>query len=80
MTTVSLNVRAVAVVRFTAANGVEYEIDAPDVAREIGTRIPIAYDPLLPSDARAIEQRPKIGCAVVLLLAGIALIVAGLLQ
>lgn len=71
------NARAVAVVRFTASNGVEYEIDAPEVALEVGTRIPVAYDPALPSDARVVQHTPKIGCAVILLLAGTALIVAG---
>lgn len=69
--------RAVAVVRFTASNGVDYEIDAPDVALKVGTRVPVAYDPALPSDGRAIEYTPKIGCAVILLLAGVGLLIAG---
>jgi hypothetical protein len=77
---VTQNASAVAVVRFAASDGMEYEIDAPEVAREVGIRIPVAYDPVLPSDGRAVEHTPKIGCAVILFLAGIALIVAGILQ
>lgn len=72
--------RAIAVVRFTASNGVDYEIDAPEAALEVGARIPVAYDPALPSDGRAIEHTPKVGCSVILLLAGIVLIVAGFVR
>jgi hypothetical protein len=68
----------VPVVRFRTADGLEYEIDAPDAPTEIGSRVEIAFEPGQPSAARAVERPPKIGCAVVLLAVGIVLLAVGL--
>lgn len=68
----------VPIVRFKAADGVEYEVDAPDAPAKVGTIVAIAYDPALPSDARAIQRTPRIGCAVMLLAVGVVLLVLGL--
>jgi hypothetical protein len=65
------------VVRFRARDGVEYEIDAPEAPARIGATVALAYDPALPSDGRAIERTPKIGCAALLLLAGALLVAIG---
>jgi hypothetical protein len=72
------NVSLVPVVRFRAANGIEYEIDAPEAPATIGSVVQVAYDPALPSGARAIDRTPKVGCAVVLFVAGVALVVIGM--
>jgi len=72
------NVHVVPVVRFRAADGIEYEIDAPDAPTEIGTVVQVAYEPALPSGARAIDATPKIGCAVVLLALGLTLLAIGI--
>lgn len=74
------NISEVPIVRFRAANGVEYEIDAPDAPRKVGTPVEVAYEPASPSSGRAVERVPKIGCAVVVLVIGIALVIAGLLK
>jgi hypothetical protein len=58
-------------------DGVEYEIDAPDASAEIGTVIPVAYDPALPSAARAIARTPRVGCTVLLFVIGVVLLVKG---
>lgn len=68
----------VAVVSFRAANGVDYEFDTQEVPLEVGTAVAVAYDPALPSDARAIARTPKVGCAAILLLVGAALAIYGL--
>jgi len=68
---------SVAVVRFRAANGLEYEIDAPEAPRQIGTVVEVAYDPALPSGGRGVERTPKIGPSVVLLAVGAVLIAVG---
>ncbi len=65
------------VVRFRALNGVEYEIDAPEVPHQVGAVVAIAYDPALPSGGRAVVRVPKIGCAVPLLIAGAILVAVG---
>lgn len=67
----------VAVVRFRALDGVEYEFDTQEVPLEVGAEVAVAYDPALPSDARAVARTPKIGCAALLLLAGAILLVVG---
>lgn len=66
----------VSVVTFRASNGVEYAFDAPDAPRTVGAAVDVAYDPAAPSGALLVTRVPKIGCSVVLLLAGVALIVA----
>lgn len=71
-------VSMVSIVRFRAANGVEYEIDAPEAPLEIGCVVQVAYVPALPSEARAIERTPKVGCAAFLLVVGVILVVIGI--
>ena len=65
----------VPVVLFRAANGIEYEIDAPDAPPTIGSVVEVAYEPAQPSGARAIHRTPKVGCAVILFVIGLTLIV-----
>lgn len=72
------NAVRVPVVRFRAANGIEYEIDAPDAPTEIGSVVQVAYEPAQPSGARAVSRTPKIGCAVVLVIIGVALVAFGI--
>jgi hypothetical protein len=62
------------VIRFRAANSVEYEFDAPDAPTEIGSVVQIAYEPALPSNARAVARTPKIGCAIVFLAGALVLL------
>ena len=71
-------VYAVPVVRFRAANGVEYEVDASDSHHKEGTPLQVAYDPALPSDGRVVARTKKIGCAVILLAIGVFLMGWGL--
>lgn len=68
------------IVRFTAANGVEYEIDAPDAPRAVGATVAVAYDPALPSSARPVERVRKVGCSVAGAMIGISLMVAGVVR
>ena len=63
----------VPVVRFRV-DGIEYEIDAPDAPATIGSVVQVAYEPTQPSGARAIARTPKIGCAVILFVAGLTLL------
>src|SRR5688572_2636419 len=65
------------VVRFRAANKIEYEIDAPEAPRELGTEVEVAYDPALPSGGRGVERVPKILIPVVLLVLGAILVAIG---
>ncbi len=69
---------SVAVVRFRAANGIEYEIDSPEGPMELGAVVSVAYDPALPSDGRAVDRTPKIAFAVLLLALGAILIAVAL--
>jgi hypothetical protein len=71
---------SVPVVRFRAANGVEYEVDASDSHHKEGTPLEVAYDPALPSGGRVVARTKKIGCAGVLLAIGVFLIVWGALH
>ncbi|HYI09696.1 MAG TPA: DUF3592 domain-containing protein [Thermoanaerobaculia bacterium] len=64
----------VPIVRFRAADGVEYEIDAADAPKTVGAPLQVAYDPNLPSGARPVPRTRKIGCSVVLLAIGIFLV------
>jgi hypothetical protein len=68
------NVSTVPVVRFRAANGVEYEFDADDAPSRVGAAVPVAYDPALPSTARIEVQRRKLGCVMFALVVGLMLI------
>jgi hypothetical protein len=68
----------VPVVRFRAANGIEYEIDAPDAPAQIGAAVQVAYEAAEPSGARAVERPLKIGCVVFLLVAGLLLVAIGI--
>lgn len=72
------NVSIVPVVRFRAADGIEYEIDAPDAPAKIGSVVQVAYESMQPSGARAISRTPKIGCAILLFVVGVALIAIGI--
>ena len=67
----------VPVVRFRAANGSDYEIDAPEAPMTVGAPVQVAYEPAQPSGGRAVDRTPKIGCAVVLLVLGVVLVVLG---
>ncbi|HEY5611771.1 MAG TPA: DUF3592 domain-containing protein [Thermoanaerobaculia bacterium] len=78
--TESDTVHAMPIVRFRAANGVEYEVDAPSAPHEVGTPQQVAYDPASPTDARVVARPRKHGCAVVLLAAGIALLIFGIVR
>lgn len=71
------NVSSVPVVRFKAANGVEYEFDAGDAPSHVGSVVQVAYDPALPSTARVESQRRKLGCVVFVLAGGLSLILWG---
>lgn len=71
------HVSTVPVVRFKAANGVEYEFDAGDAPSRVGAVVQVAYDPALPSTARVESQRRKLGCVVFVLVVGLALILWG---
>ena len=70
----------VAVVRFRAANRIEYEIDAEEVPLEVGRAVPVAYDPALPSGARAVERAPKVAIPIALLAIGAGLAVIGAMR
>lgn len=71
-------VSAVAVVKFKAANGVEYEFDAPRIQPKPGTEIAVAYDPAVPSTARVLDRPRNAGCASIFAVAGIALLIWGI--
>lgn len=68
----------VPVVRYRAANRIEYEIDAPEAPSEIGSAVEVAYDPELPSEARAVMRTPKVGCSVFLVIVGLVLVAIGI--
>lgn len=68
--------RTVAVVRFRALNGVEYEIDAPEAPHRISDVIAVAYDPVLPSGDRAVARTPRVGRTAIFLLIGVIALVA----
>ena len=76
--TTSDNLSMVPIVRFRAADGVEYEIDAPDAPRTIGAAVPVGYELASPSSARPLQRTRRLGCAAFLLVVGIALIAIGL--
>lgn len=68
------------VVRFRAADGAEYEFDAEGTRAKVGARVRVAYEPALPSNARALERPGRMGCAAILLAAGLALLITGLVR
>lgn len=70
----------VAVVRFRAANGVEYEVDSPDAPSEPGAAVQVAYDAASPSTAVVVHRRQNYGCAVILVVVGVGMIVWELFQ
>lgn len=78
--TSSDRVQTVAVVRFRAANKVEYEFDSPDAPSVAGAAVQVAYDASSPSTARVIQRRPRYGCAIILLGLGLAMIAWELVQ
>jgi hypothetical protein len=67
----------VPVVRFRALDDIEYEIDAPEAPRQVGSVVAVAYDPALPSGGRAVVRSPKVGCAALLLLVGLLVLAVG---
>lgn len=64
----------VPVVRFRAANGAEYEFDAPGVPKKVGEKVQIGYDAKLPSTAQVVGAARQAGCAMVLGAIGLALV------
>jgi hypothetical protein len=70
----------VPVVKFRAANGVEYEFDAHDAPSTQGAAVHVAYDASSPSTAVVLNRRPKYGCAGVLMVLGAGMIVWELVQ
>lgn len=79
----NIAIHEVPVVRFRAASGQEYEIDGPNGMKgEIGRKVPVAYNPDLPSDACVLLPAAyRGGCGFILIAIGLALalkaIVAG---
>lgn len=68
-----------AVVRFRAADKVEYEFDARSDLGKTGDLVPVAYNPDLPSDAREIGARNTSGgCAYLLFAIALALVMQAL--
>ena len=65
------------VVRFRAANNIEYDIDAPEAPREVGTEVEVAYDPALPSGGQGVDRAPKILIPIVLIVLGAILVAVG---
>lgn len=61
------------VVTFRAANGAEYEFDAPGISAKVGEQVTVAYDRLLPSNARLLDRPRKPGCVVILIVGGLLL-------
>ncbi len=77
--TSSDDIATVPIVRFRAANGIEYEFDAGDAPQKLGAPVVVAYDPDLPSTAYLVERTKKLGCAVLFAAAGLFLIVRALI-
>lgn len=76
----NISVAEVPIVRFRASNGHEYEIDAPSEVGGVGAKVPVAYNPDLPSDARALAPNVyRGGCGYILLLIGLGLAVKAML-
>lgn len=72
----NISVDPVPIVRFRAADGLEYEFDGPNKIGEVGTPVPVAYNRELPSDARAVATTGyRGGCGFILLAIGLALAV-----
>jgi hypothetical protein len=67
----------VPIARFRAANGVEYEVEAPEAPKEIGAKVEVAYDPALPSHGRGVERVSKVALPIGLIVVGAALAAAG---
>jgi hypothetical protein len=65
------------IVKYRAANKIEYEIPAKGPVK-LGETVEVAYNPDLPSDAKlAQEARFPLGCGFVIFAVGIGLIVLG---
>jgi hypothetical protein len=74
------HVHRVPVVRFRASDGVEYEFDSEDAPREVGAKVDVAYSAEVPSTAYVVRTRRNFGCALIVLAAAIAALVAGLIR
>ena len=70
----------VPIVRFRAANSIEYEIEAQEAPMEVGAAFQVAYDPELPSGGRGVERVPKVGIPIFLLVVGIVLAAVGAIR
>ena len=65
------------VVRYRAANKIEYEIKA-DSPVKLGDTVEVAYNPDLPSDAKLVQEaRFRMGCGFFIIAVGIGMIVLG---
>ena len=65
------------IVKYRAANKIEYEIPANSPVK-LGDTVEVAYNPDLPSDAKLVQEaRFRMGCGFFILAAGIGLIVLG---
>ena len=65
--------RLVPIVRFRAANNVEYEIEAPEAPMEVGAIVAVAYDPAQPSGGRGVARAPKVLLPILMLAFGVVL-------
>jgi hypothetical protein len=67
------------VVKFRAPNGAEYEFDAETSVGKVGSKVTVAFNPQLPSDAREIPPESshhyRGGCGFILMLVAIGLAV-----
>lgn len=70
----------VPIVRFRAADGAEYEFDAPHLPRTLGMAVEVAYDPVLPSNARPLQRQRRSGCAIFLAALALILIANGMIR
>lgn len=72
----NISVIEVPIVRFRASNGHDYELDGPSGIGEVGAKVAVAYNPDLPSDARALATNAyRGGCGFILIVIGLALAV-----
>jgi hypothetical protein len=69
--------KKVHIVKYRAANKIEYEIQAKSPTK-LGSTVEVAYNPDLPSDAKLVQEAQyKMGCGFVLLAVGAGLIILG---
>jgi hypothetical protein len=67
----------VQVVKYRAANRIEYEIPGGTLVK-LGETVEVAYNPDLPSDAKLVQEaRSPFGCGLLIVAVGIGLILLG---